>query len=145
MRPGRPYLAWRFAQSIRSLRRFLRGLARSLRYGRVPAGGWGHGWRVLIFRYGDDPREELHVLAPVSGYEFDWETLRIHVRGEPWPEYRHEPGKKTGVMDWAGHHLYVTPEGDRPQRVSMDKLVPGAFRGGVDRTLLLIAVRNAGF
>jgi hypothetical protein len=47
-------------------------------------------------------------------------------------------------MGWAGHHTFVTDLTDgRPQRLSMGKLVPGEFGGGVDRSLRLIAVREA--
>jgi len=110
----------------------------------MPSAGWGCGWRVLVFRYLNFPRDELHVLAPVSGDDFDWEALRVFVRGEPWPVYEQEPGKLVGVMGWAGHHTYVTDLADgRPQRLRMDKLVRGEVGGGIVRPLLLIAVRNA--
>lgn len=128
----------------RSGSRALRYLMRRLRYRGMPAGGWGRGWRVLVFRYSHAPREELHVLAPVDGDSFDWETLRIHVRGEPWPDYRHVPGKKTGVLGWAGHHTYVaTPEFGN-QRMGLGRLVPGEFKGGTDVGFVLIDVRDAG-
>lgn len=126
------------------LTRPFRRLIRRLRYRRMPKGGWGKGWRVLVFRYGDGMREELHVLAPVDGGDFDWETLRLHVRGKPWPEHRREPGKKTGVTGWAGHHTYVVTSDAEPQRLAMGKLVPGEFGGGTDRGFVLIDVRDAG-
>lgn len=110
----------------------------------MPVGGWGKGWRVLVFRFGDGAREELHVLAPVDGDDFDWETLRAHVRGKPWPDHVHEPGKQIGTMDWAGHHTYVITSDGREQRLSMRKLVPGEFGGGYDRPFMLKDVRDAG-
>ena len=117
---------------------------RRLPYRRMPAGGWGRGWRVLVFRYAHAPREELHVLAPVDGEQFDWETLRRHVRGKPWPEYRHEPGRKTGVMGWVSHHTFViTPEYGN-QRLGLGRLVPGEFGGGTSVGFTLIDVRDAG-
>jgi hypothetical protein len=128
----------------RSYSRATRSLMRRLRYRSMPAGGWGRGWRVLVFRYSHAPRDELHVLAPVNGEEFDWETLRLHVRGEPWPQYRHEPGKKTGVMGWIGHHTLVTTPEFGNQRMGLGRLVPGEFRGGTDVGFTLIDVRDAG-
>jgi hypothetical protein len=135
---------WWTKRPFRLLRKRIRVLIRNARYGRMPSAGWGCGWRVLVFRYLDPPRDELHVLAPVSGDEFDWELLRVFVRGEPWPAYEQEPGKLVGVMGWAGHHTFVTDLTDgRPQRLSMGKLVLGEFGGGADRSLRLIAVREA--
>jgi hypothetical protein len=78
----------------------------------------------------------------VKGFEFDWDVLREHVRGKPWPAYNHEAGVLTGVMGWAGHHIFVSTEGDENERVPMDKLIPGAFRGGVTKTVLLTDVRQ---
>src|SRR5690349_9891701 len=99
-------------------------MVRRLRYGAVPAEGWGRGWRVLVFRYADGSREELHVLAPVEGHEFDWETMRPYTRAlVPWPEHDHEPNKRIGSMGWAGHHTYVITDRDPPQRLSMGPLV----------------------
>lgn len=126
-------------RSARSLRRFLN----RFRYRRMPRGGWGKGWRVLVFRQAHEPRRQVHVLAPVDGEAFDWDLLRLHVRGQPWPQYAHEAGQQTGVMGWAGHHIYVVTEEFGPQRIPMDKLVPGEFRGGVDVGLILIDVRDA--
>lgn len=130
-------LGWR-------LKKPFRPLIRRLRYGAMPIGGWGKGWRVLVFRYGDGTGRELHVLAPVDGEELDWETLRRHVRGEPWPEWAPEPGKPVGVLGWAGHHLYVTIEPYGNQRMQMGRLIPGELKGGVDVSFVLIDVRDAG-
>ena len=124
------------------LTRPFRRLVHRLRYRPMPPGGWGKGWRVLIFRYRDGLREELHVLAPVDGDDFDWETLRLHVRGKPWPEHKHESGKQTGIMAWVGHHTYVITS-DGEQRLGMSKLVPGEFGGGLDRSFMLEDVRVA--
>lgn len=121
----------------------LRPLARRLRYGAMPNGGWGRGWRVLVFRYRDGIRRELHVLAPVVGAELDWETLRRHVRGEPWPHWTPEAGRAIGVLGWAGHHLYVATEQYGNQRMQMGKLIPGELKGGVDVGFILIGVRDA--
>lgn len=129
-------LGWR-------LKKPFRPLIRRLRYGAVPTGGWGKGWRVLVFRYRDGTRRQLHVLAPVDGEELDWETLRLHVRGEPWPAWTPEAGRATGVLGWAGHHLYVTTEQYGNQRMQMGKLIPGELKGGVDVGFILIAVRDA--
>lgn len=109
----------------------------------MPQGGWGKGWRVLVFRYAHKPRRQLHVLAPVDGDEIDWEVLRLHVRGEPWPRHTHEAGQQTGVMGWAGHHTYVVTEEFGAQRLAIGKLVPGEFGGGVDVGFVLIDVRDA--
>ena len=83
----------------------------------------------------------MHVLAPVNGFEFDWEILRAHVQGRPWPDYAHDPGVLIGVMGGGGHHLSVTMDGYPPQRVMTSELVPGVFRGGTDCNLMLTAVR----
>ena len=123
----------------------LRRSWRRLRYRRMPSEGWGDGWRVLVFRYrnvGEKRSQELHVLAPVKGDSFDWDTLRLHVRGEPWPDIRHELGRVTGVMVWHGHHIGVTTDEFGAQRIPMDRLIPGEFRGGVDVGLVLIDVRR---
>jgi hypothetical protein len=120
-----------------------RQLVRLLRYRRMPRGGWGKGWRVLVFRYAHEPTRQIHVLAPIDGEQFDWDALRQHVRGEPWPEHVHEPGRETGVMGWAGHHIYVVTEEFGPQRIPMRRLAPGEFRGGVDVCLVLVDVRDA--
>lgn len=128
---------------VRRVRSAVRRLIRRIRYGRMPADGWGQGWRVLVFRYRDHSRDEVHVLAPVKGASFDWEVLRLHVNGEPWPEFAFEGGKLRGTIGWAGHHTYLMTDHDPPQRLSMGELVPGEFRGGVERTLLLVSVRDA--
>lgn len=67
---------WWTKRPVRLLRKRIRALVRIIRYGRMPNGGWGCGWRVLVFRYLNSPRDELHVLAPVSGDDFDWEVLK---------------------------------------------------------------------
>lgn len=130
-------LGWRLKKPVRPL-------IRRLRYGAMPTGGWGKGWRVLVFRYGDGTRREFQVLAPVDGEELDWETLRRHVRGEPWPEWAPKPGQPTGVLGWAGHHLYVTIDPYGNQRMQMGRLIPGELKGGVDVGFVLIDVRDAG-
>lgn len=138
------YFKLRYSRPVRRIHRAWSRLLRRLRFGPVPAAGWGHGWRVLVFRYTDRPRDELHVLAPVRGHEFDWESLRPYTRGlVPWPAYDHAPGKRIGAIGWAGHHTYVVTDGDPPQRLGMGPLVPGEFKGGVERSLLLVAVRPA--
>lgn len=120
----------------------LRPLIRRLRYGAMPRGGWGRGWQVLVFRY-RGTRRQLHVLAPVDGEELDWETLRRHVRGEPWPAWSTEPGRDIGVLGWVGHHLYVATEAHGNQRMQTGKLIPGELKGGVDVGFVLIGVRGA--
>ena len=133
---------WRYLKLTRPFRNAKRRAVRRLRYGPVPPEGWGEGWRVLVFRYGEKPSRTLHVLAPVKGFEFDWDVLREHVRGKPWPAYNHQAGVLTGVMGWAGHHIFVNAEGDENERVPMDKLIPGAFKGGVTKTILLTDVQQ---
>jgi hypothetical protein len=119
-------------------------LMRWFRYRRPPKGGWGHDWRVLVFRVSPSGRE-LHVLAPVKGLEFDWELLRLHVRGQARPDHVHRQGVDTAEMAWAGHHIYVVNDELGAQRIPMNKLIPGEFRGGVlDVGLTLIDVRDAG-
>ncbi|MDP3801091.1 hypothetical protein [Brevundimonas sp.] len=137
------YVPWRYARLYYLAFARLHRLVRPIRYRRMPAGGWGKGWRVLVFRYRPGSRRQLHVLAPVDGDQFDWEVLRRHVRGEPWPDHAHDPGHQKGVMAWAGHHTAVVTEEFGPQRLSMGKLVPGEFGGGVDVGFILIDVRNA--
>ncbi|MEJ6789362.1 hypothetical protein BrevBR_07395 [Brevundimonas sp. BR2-1] len=137
------HLPWRYARLYYGATRPLRRLVHRIRYRRMPPGGWGRGWRVLVFRYGHQPRRQLHVLAPVDGDQFDWEVLRLHVRGAPWPPHTHEAGQQTGVMGWAGHHTYVVTDEFGPQRLSMGRLVPGEFGGGVDVGFVLIDVREA--
>jgi len=137
------HVPWRYARLYYSATRPLRRLIHRMRFKPMPPGGWGKGWRVLVFRYWNDPGRQLHVLAPVDGDAFDWELLRLHVGGQPWPGYTHEAGRQTGVMGWAGHHTCVVTEEYGPQRVSMGKLVPGEFKGGVDVGFVLIDVREA--
>lgn len=136
-------LRWRLRRLYRTATTPLQRLRRRMRYGPVSPGGWGRGWRVLVFRLGWPHGGELHVLAPIDGLTFDWERLRPHVRGEPWPDYAHQPGCRTGVMGWAGHHVYLVTDGFAPQRIPMGELVPGEFHGGIDVGLTLIAVREA--
>ncbi len=136
---------WRLGTLYFRTRSRLTRLGRRLRYRPMPRGGWGEGWRVLVFRYGnrgERPRE-LHVLAPVSGDAFDWERLKRLVRGEIRPVFAHEAGALTGEMRWAGHHIGVTTEAFGTQRLPMDPLIPGDFRGGVDVGLVLLDVRAA--
>lgn len=117
-------------------------LLRRLRYKQPPKAGWGQGWRVLVFRQ-VPAGHELHVLAPVSGLEFDFELLRRQVRGEVRPEHVHRAGVRTAHMAWASHHIYVVNDEIGSQRIPMDKLIPGEFRGGVlDIGLTLIDVRD---
>lgn len=110
-------------------------------------GPWGKGWKVLVFRYTDGDREELHVLAPVDGYSFDWEVLRPHVRGEPWPPLRHELGRKTAVLGWQGHHTFLDAGDGEPMRMNFSDLIPGRFGAGAgsSRCAMLEDVRDAVF
>lgn len=135
---------WRYGRLYFRATGALTRLARRLRYRPVPPGGWGEGWRILVFRYArrDEPPQRLHVLAPVSGDAFDWERLKQLVRGEMRPSVQHEAEVLTGEMRWAGHHIGVTTEAFGTQRLPMAKLVPGAFRGGVDVRLVLLDVRD---
>lgn len=137
------HVPWRYVRLYYRAVGGVRRMSRRLRYRRMPTGGWGEGWRVLVFRLSTPGRPELHVLAPVKGDTFDWKTLRIHICGEPWPAYKHEAGKQVGVMAWEGHHTYVVIDDFGPQRLSMGKLVPGEFGGGVDVGLVLVDVRDA--
>ena len=117
-------------------------LVRRIRYGAVPTAGWGHGWRILVFRYNRQAGNELHVLAPVKGLTFDWETMRPYTREiVPWPAYDHQEGVRVGTLGWAGHHTFAVIDGYGPQRLSMGSLIPGEFEGGTECSLLLIAVR----
>lgn len=136
---------WRYGRLYFRTRGRLIRFVRWLRYRPVPLGGWGEGWRVLVFRYDrrGEPRRQLHVLAPVRGDEFDWDLLKRLVRGEIRPRVQHEAGHLTGEMRWAGAHIGVTTEVFGTQRVPMNKLVPGEFRGGVDVSLVLLDVREA--
>jgi len=110
----------------------------------MPKAGWGEGWRVLIFRQTPSGRE-LHVLAPVKGVEFDWDLLRLQVRGEARPGHVHQTGVQTADMAWEGHHIYVVNDELGAQRIPMGKLAPGEFRGGVLGVgLILIDVRDPG-
>jgi hypothetical protein len=137
------HVPWRYGRLYYRAVGGVRRMIRRLRYRRMPMGGWGEGWRVLVFRLSTPGRPELHVLAPVKGDTLDWETLRIHIRGEPWPDHTHEAGTQVGVMAWQGHHTYVVIDDFGPQRLSMGKLVPGEFGGGVDVGLVLVDVRDA--
>ncbi|MBU4135572.1 MAG: hypothetical protein KJ690_04055 [Alphaproteobacteria bacterium] len=115
---------------------------RRLRYRQPPRTGWGQGWRVLVFRQ-VPAGNELHVMAPVSGLEFDFELLRGQVRGEVRPEHAHRDGVRTADMAWGGHHIYVVNDEIGAQRIPMGKLIPGEFRGGVLNVgLILIDVRD---
>lgn len=58
----------------------LRRLDRMIRYRSIPKGGWGQGWRSLIFRYRKNNRRQLLVLAPVDGDQFDYVLWNSHVR-----------------------------------------------------------------
>jgi hypothetical protein len=120
-----------------------RRLGRRIRYRRMPVGGWGRGWRLLVFRYGHDPRRRVHVLAPVHADQFDWKVLRPYVRGLPWPRHTPEPGQEAGVIGWAGHHTYLVTDEFGAQRMSMGRLIPGEFGGGVDVGFVLVDVRDA--
>jgi|GEM_PF-6800492 len=136
-------LPWRIARLCYVIPGRIDRLLRRIRYRRMPKDGWGKGWRVLVFRRrGSKP--ELHVLAPVDGQAFDWDLLRRHVRGEPWPDYARAEGVRTGVMSWAGHHIGVILEDCGFQRIPMEPLIPGLFRGGVDVALTLVDVRDPG-
>lgn len=133
---------WRMARLYYIVPERLRRAALQLRYRRPPKGGWGEGWRVLVFRQSPSGRR-LHVLAPVKGLEFDEDLLRLHVRGEAQPDHVHQRGVSTATMAWAGHHIYVVNEEIGAQRIPMDKLIPGLFRGGVLNVgLTLIDVRT---
>lgn len=133
---------WRIARLYYVVPARLRRLLRRLRYRQPPRTGWGKGWRVLVFRQ-VPAGNELHVFAPVSGLEFDFELLRRQVRGEVRPEHAHRDGVRTADMAWAGHHIYVVNDEIGAQRIPMDKLIPGEFRGGVlDVGLTLIDVRD---
>ncbi len=136
---------WRYGRLYFKAKGALTRAARRLHHRPVPPGGWGEGWRILVFRYerrGEAP-QRLHVLAPVRGDDFDWERLKQLVRGEVRPVVQHEAEVLTGEMRWAGHHIGVTTEAFGTQRLPMDKLVPGSFRGGVDVGLVLLDVRDA--
>ncbi len=105
----------------------------------------GEGWRILVFSYRrrSERSLRLHVLAPVRGDAFDWERLKQLARGEVRPFVQHEAGVMAGEMRWAGHHIGVMTEAFGTQRLLMDRLVPGSFRGGVDVSLVLLDVRDA--
>ena len=131
---------WRIARLYYVVPGRLRRLLRRLRYKQPPKGGWGHGWRVLVFKQLPGG-QELHVLAPVSGLEFDFDLLKRHVRGEASPGLAHRDGVRTAAMAWAGHHIGVVNDEIGFQRIPMDKLIPGEFHGGVlDVGLTLIDV-----
>lgn len=137
-------LPWRIARLYYVVPGRLARLMRALRYRRPPRHGWGKGWRVLVFRQRPADRE-LHVLAPVDGLEFDFELLRSQVRGEIRPDHAHQPGVRTARMGWAGHHIFVVNDEIGVQRIPMDRLIPGEFRGGVlDVGLTLVDVRDPG-
>ena len=133
---------WRIARYYYVIPARLRRMARRLRYRRPPKEGWGEGWRVLVFRQSTSPRR-LHVLAPVKGLEFDWDLLKLLVRGEVLPDHIHESGVSTANMAWGGHHIYVVNDEIGAQRIPMDRLVPGDFRGGAGMDLVLLDVRAA--
>ena len=137
------HVPWRYGRLYYRAVSGFRRTIRRLRYRGMPKGGWGKGWRVLVFRLSTSGRPELHVLAPVDGDTFDWKTLRAHVRGQPWPDHQHEAGKQIGAMAWEGHHTYVVIDGFGPQRLSMGTLVPGEFGGGVNVGFILVDVRDA--
>lgn len=127
---------------MRSIASIWAGWKRRLRFGPIPKNGWGHGWRLLIFRYMDPPHEEVQVLAPVKGLEFDWDALQPYARGTPWPTYKHEPGKLLGSLNFAGHHNYlVTADAEPHHRLDRGPLIPGNFGGGSRRSLVLTSVR----
>ncbi|MFC7380532.1 hypothetical protein [Brevundimonas sp. GCM10030266] len=69
--------------------------------------------------------------------------MRLLVRGEVNLGYVHQADVRTAVMGWAGHHIYVVNDDLAPQRIPMDKLIPGELRGGVDVGLTLVDVREA--
>lgn len=138
----RARVPWRIARLYYVVPAGLGRLLRRLRYRQPPRTGWGKGWRVLVFRQ-TPAGHELHVYAPVSGLEFDFELLRRQVRGEVRPEHAHREGVRTAEMAWAGHHIHVVNDEIGAQRIPMDKLIPGEFRGGVlDVGLTLIDVRD---
>ena len=76
--------------------------------------------------------------------KLDWDLLRLQVRGQVRPVHAHEEGVQSAVMGWAGHHIFVANDEIGVQRIPMDKLIPGEFRGGVlDIGLVLLDVREA--
>ncbi|MDZ4363093.1 hypothetical protein [Brevundimonas sp.] len=91
-------------------------------------------WRILVLRH-RDTRPDLYVLAPVRGDEFDWDTLRHHVAGRPWPRYTRAIDAETAVLDWIGHHTFITTIDGISDRLSMDRLVPGKLGTGTGYVL----------
>ncbi len=137
-------IPWRLGRLYYVAPARLARLMRRLRYRRPPGRGWGKGWRVLVFRQ-SGAKQDIHVLAPVDGLTFDFELLRAQVRGEVRPDHVHQRGVRTAEMGWAGHHIYVANGEIGVQRIPMDRLIPGEFRGGVmDVGLTLIDVRDPG-
>lgn len=132
-------IARRYYKALGKLRR----LERRVRYRSMPKGGWGQGWRKLIFRYQTSDRRELHVLAPVNGDDFDYDLWNAQVRDDDWPDLTTTGDYDVGVLLGAGHHAYITVPGRAPQRLGMGKLVPGEFGGGTDISFVLIDVRSA--
>lgn len=121
----------------------LRRLDRMIRYRSIPKGGWGQGWRTLIFRYRKNNRRQLLVLAPVDGDKFDYVLWNSHVRQNDWPDIMPRDDYDVGVLEGAGHHAYVILADRGPKRLGMGKLVPGEFGGGTDVSFVLIDVRSA--
>jgi hypothetical protein len=161
LRPAAPFLSCPFAPSClpprpchaRSPRRAGRstpsGLALEPRPPRCQARAWHAAGAELPGRralasaacgetgIGSKPRRRLGTSSRPWSRGAPHRRLRRPADGD-----RGTPGV-TSMRLW-GHQLYVTAaNGDDPQRIDMGKLVPGEFRGGVDRPLLLLGVRHA--
>ena len=121
------HVPWRYVRLYYRAVGGVRRMIRRLKYRRMPADGWGKGWRILVFRLSTPGRPELHVLAPVDGDTFNWKTLRVHVRGEPWPDCTYEAGKQVGVMAWEGHHTYVVIDGFGPSDCPWERSRPASL------------------
>lgn len=135
-------LPWRLGRLYYTVPARVGRSARRLRFLRPPAGGWGQGWRVLVFRVSPGGHD-LHVLAPVNGLELDQELLRLQIRGEIKPDHVYR-GARTAEMAWGGHHIYVVNDEIGAQRIPMSELILGEFRGGAAGTeLTLVDVRAA--